>query len=115
MSHPSVPPEQRTMLTPTAAGDLAREPIPGMEVCDFCSETPVAWAYPCGLVVLGPNVTSDPWAACQECHDLIEAGDADQLARRAARNSDAPITLLPVFAELHRRFFAARQGEPRRV
>jgi hypothetical protein len=110
----SLPPEQRTMTTPVQGGHL-REPIPGMEVCDFCSETPVAWAYPCGLVEFGPTVTRDPWAACSTCYALIEANDRDGLARRARETADLPVEALPVMAGLHARFFAAVLGPPVRL
>jgi hypothetical protein len=43
----SLPPDQRTITTPVEDGVL-REPIPGMEVCDFCAATPVEFAFPCG-------------------------------------------------------------------
>jgi hypothetical protein len=110
----SLPPDQRTITTPVEDGVL-REPIPGMEVCDFCAATPVEFAYPCGPISLGPNVTSDAWAACTSCHAMIETNDRDQLAHRALVSGGLPPEALPLLTELHRRFFAARLGPPTRV
>jgi hypothetical protein len=49
-------------------------------ICDFCSgdpeEFPIRWSYPVGPmpVNLGGVITrsDDDWAACAECHALIE-------------------------------------------
>jgi hypothetical protein len=46
----SLPPEQRTITTQDVLGSKI-EAIPGMGVCDFCTDIPVTFRYPCGLVV----------------------------------------------------------------
>lgn len=55
-------------------------------ICDFCSQRkPLTWSYPCGEVDLrelkNPLMThsNDDWAACEECHALIEADDIEGL------------------------------------
>lgn len=114
----SLPPDQRTMLTPDVLGTKL-EPIPGMGVCDFCTEIPVRWAYPCGLVVvetpIGTHASSDPWGACDPCHELIEAGDQEGLVQRALANFDGPVPaeLAAMFHEVQAAFFAARLGDAR--
>src|SRR5688500_8897502 len=65
-------------------------------VCDFCRASPT-YEYPCddfvtevlGVRKDGSLVKADPpqgsagaWAACQSCHDFIEADDWDSLAER---------------------------------
>ena len=45
--------------------------------CDFCSAPAPIAAYPVRVGV--------PWAACEECALLIDAGEIQQLARRAMR------------------------------
>lgn len=56
--------------------------------CDFCSAAAPAWAYPAkdfvayvALPVVGESLGA--WAACEECHRLIEAGDREGLAVRS--------------------------------
>ena len=58
-------------------------------ICDFCSTQPVTWSYPARSFIAyvvggigGESVGS--WAACEICHLLIESGDTDALADRAA-------------------------------
>lgn len=66
-------------------------PSGGQEKCDFCSERPVQWQYPCRtfevpdppmvpLPIRGRSVGA--WAACQTCHDLIEDNNWRGMLRR---------------------------------
>lgn len=123
----SLPPDQRTMTTDDGTGTKI-EAIPGMAVCDFCAATPVAFAYPCGLVLiaseLGTHATSDPWSACLECHALIEADDRDALVQRALSNflveageqpAPAVEAITAMLAATQRSFFDARLGAARPV
>lgn len=86
-------------------------------ICDFCSEPHPAWGYPAkdfvgyevgGLV--GESVGG--WAACNACHDLIEAGDRAALARRtlAALPTPADEEVWDFVGDLHRKFFEHRCG-----
>lgn len=57
-------------------------------ICDFCSEPDVAWSYPARDFVgyesegiVGESVGA--WAACEECHRLIESGDRVGLTARS--------------------------------
>lgn len=119
----SLPPEQRTMVTQDVLGSKI-EAIPGMGVCDFCTTTPVAWSYPCGLVILetpvGTHVSNDPWGACTECHDLIEAGDRPGLAERSGtafllEHGELPPEIVTLLIEVQASFFAKRLGDPEPV
>ncbi len=91
--------------------------------CDFCSAPGPLWAYPAtdfiaylALPLVGESVGA--WAACDECHRLIEAGDREALAVRSLdelifRCPEAAIAA-PAFKEellqLHALFFANRAG-----
>jgi len=68
------------------------------ERCDFCNTKGEApWTY------VTPNLASSPeeatrlqvtwfvderWAACEECHDLIKAGNAEGLLKRSIETQD---------------------------
>ena len=94
-------------------------------VCDFCSAPDPTWKYParsfigyedCGIA--GESVGD--WAACEECHLLIAAGNRAGLTERSAetlialRSELAEIRkeLTAELAVLHERFFKNRTGEP---
>lgn len=103
-----------------------------MLVCDFCcSGETVAWSYPCpdfGMVVkVGEwdvlNTSHGGWAACQKCHELIEADKRDELVERNVEmfftNEGYDINRIPPHhivamrvpvKELHDAFFKNRQG-----
>ena len=76
-------------------------------ICDLCSSPNVKWKYPCPTFTSGistPDLASTSfgeWAACDECHALIERNDRVGLAVRSA---DALIAkhsaLLPHYADL---------------
>lgn len=55
--------------------------------CDFCSEPNIEWCYPTrDFTVPDIHYIPDPdFAACQICHDLIEADNWEGLAERAAQ------------------------------
>lgn len=74
-----------------------------MMQCDFCSSPDVKWAYkaePFAGMVLGVDrdgdimsrhfSSDDGWAACDACHQLIEAGDRDGLIDRCLYQSHNP-------------------------
>lgn len=96
----------------------------GPAICDFCSSPEVVLAYPCRNfsseihVPNAPGWSSDGWwAACANCAKLIEAGDRDGLARRAADTAPKPPgmdlkILIRLIRELHDNFWAHRQGPP---
>ena len=94
-------------------------------ICDFCSTPGPAWRYParnfvgyeaCGIV--GESVGE--WAACEECHRLIAAGDRAGLTERSVVSFIAfhreletiRCELASEVAKLHHRFFENRTGEP---
>ena len=57
-------------------------------ICDFCSGRSVVWRYPArsffAYVVASIGGESlDDWAACDECHNLIESGDSKGLKERS--------------------------------
>ena len=98
-------------------------------VCDFCSKEgrEEIWSYPCADFIYGIEIAGYPkgaskgeWAACQTCHELIEADDYDGLLRRAV---DAEIgkspelsqyrpMFLAMVGEIHKGFRANRTGAP---
>ena len=75
------------------------KPAPGEEACDFCFGRPVLWQYPCSSFV-GPTAENDKqvwiqesvgaWAACEICHQLIEANQRMDLAERSYNAANAP-------------------------
>lgn len=58
-------------------GDAVRAERVGEPRCDFCLTRPVRWTYPAAPmeVVGAPVITDsdDDFAACDACHELIEA------------------------------------------
>ncbi len=91
--------------------------------CDFCSEPEPAWSYPAATVrVVSNHVSDGDWAACDACHDLIEAKDFNALADRSliyyrGRYGDRPgaVELLATLRDIHVSFQQACLGQPRRV
>ena len=86
--------------------------------CDFCTEPHPTWGYPAKSFELDVGlpvglVSEGGWAACDVCHDLIEADKRDALLARAL---DKLVGQLPMdearelMATLHGRFFANRCG-----
>jgi hypothetical protein len=78
-------------LCATCEQEMHREVRP---ICDFCSGRPVVWTYPADTfraphgdtLLLEHQVlmrSIDDWAACDTCHDFIEAGQWEALAQWA--------------------------------
>ncbi len=90
--------------------------------CDFCSAPGPAWAYRVrdfdAYLAFPADESVGGWAACEECHGLIEAGDRDGLASRSLDEliSQCPEAAIEALAlkrelrELHDLFFASRLG-----
>jgi hypothetical protein len=103
------------------------KPEPGGEVCDFCFGRPVAWRYACESFV-GPTAEDGnrvwiqesvgAWAACDDCHALIENGQLMALAERSYNSANAPEgwdlikrrELIGQFRVLHDQFLSHRLG-----
>lgn len=97
-----------------------------MRLCDFCSQQPVCWSYPCQDFEFPEGIGSvGAWAACAECARLIDTDQREALAQRAVHVADrnlifgwtgpTPIPEEAVIArmrDVHARFFAHRHGEP---
>lgn len=98
-------------------------------VCDFCSGTPVEFAYPAqdfsrNYTLGDANVQANShgaWAACAECHKLVQASDRDALAERSVASFPIPASKIPpeIRAQLKTEiramqdtFWAAREGAP---
>src|SRR2546426_5338280 len=94
------------------------------QICDFCSNAKVVWRYPARTFVayIVENVAGESvgdWAACEECHRLIEAGDGAGLAERSLEaliQKQPEIAavrgaLAEQMAALHVMFFENRTGE----
>jgi hypothetical protein len=91
-------------------------------ICDFCSDVRVAWAYPCesftSIIVapggVGVQANHNGWAACNTCHELIEADRREQLVERSLQGFDIEPALMDVMkanlANLHDEFFQNRLG-----
>jgi hypothetical protein len=93
--------------------------------CDFCSVPGPVWRYPARSFVAycAPNLAGESvgdWAACDQCHVLIESDDRIGLAQRSLDElilkhpeaSAAAAALHEDLAELHQQFFAHRSGKP---
>ena len=91
--------------------------------CDFCSAPNPTWRYPArsfiGYIACGiAGESVGDWAACGECHRLIESGDRTLLTARSVATF---LIIQPELAEiedelavelgtLHSRFFENRLG-----
>jgi hypothetical protein len=94
--------------------------MPEWPICDLCSEPSVRWSYPArDFIDVGaaPFISESVggWAACEECHRLIEAGDRAALLKRSVTNFVAlygvlPRTLADDIRRIHEQFFAHRCG-----
>ena len=96
-------------------------------VCDFCSKTPVKWSYDCPdfeawagrneedkITIRG--MSRGGWAACDVCHDFIEADDYESLLQRSVdvvmTDSNVPRELNEeVLRAIHQDFKDRRRGE----
>jgi hypothetical protein len=100
----------------------------GDEVCDFCLKPHPTWSYPAApMEIVGHHAMSgsdDEWAACDECHALIEAHNLGGLVERVVamqpvhRPADDVIYYPPVPVARRKarqnllRFMDARTGPP---
>lgn len=51
-------------------------------ICDFCLAPDPTWEFPANPTLIPDgrfDASPDDWAACDECRELIEAGDFDAL------------------------------------
>jgi heterodisulfide reductase subunit C len=91
--------------------------------CDFCSAPCPTWRYPARSFIAyrASNLAGESvgdWAACDACHELIEADDRQHLAERSLNElilkhpeaRAAAEILLQDLAQLHRQFFEHRHG-----
>ena len=98
--------------------------------CDFCHSTTVKWDYPTDdfMQELKNNTPTvewnsiGDWAACNTCHDMIEADAREMLATRACKSFIEEYGPSPNDAEMYRKirilhdeFFAMRSGPPKEV
>jgi hypothetical protein len=93
-------------------------------LCDFCSLSAPAWRYPAASFrdTFGGWSVED-WLACEECHQMIMAGDRNGLARRSLCASGVLMAVgflgravaLEYCRDLHDRFWRARRGTPYRT
>ena len=115
-------------------GVLSYEQLVVQVVCDFCSraqeEGEVFWTYPCANFIYPVSPPTDVpsggsmggWAACDACHELIEALDLDTLARRSVdadlhrhpHMNDRRQELLSATTRMQLAFMRHRIGEPRK-
>lgn len=86
--------------------------------CDFCTEPHPTWGYPAKDFALETGlpigILSDGWwAACDTCHDLIEADNRTALLTRALDKLVGQVPMeyaRPMMTDLHGKFFAHRCG-----
>lgn len=90
--------------------------------CDFCFATEPEWRYPCkSFDIPGTHEygSYEDWAACDACHDVIEANDRAALVERAMqgpsarkmKNNTVSVILRQSLHALYKEFFANRNGE----
>lgn len=99
-------------------------------VCDFCMSPAITWAYPCESFSMGIATEQRKetlnswggWAACDVCHDLIEAGEDKEreLADRSANQNNRMLSeglteaefemLSAMLFTMHEQFRAGRKG-----
>lgn len=87
-------------------------------ICDFCGAPEPKWAFPASRFKLAVGFSEGGWAACEECRQLVDAGDREGLVRRAlatqCSNEKHLKTLKALEAHLrdvHERFFKHRLGD----
>jgi len=99
-------------------------------ICDFCSATDVKWRYEVESFMVkddpiaamgGPaNRSVADWAACDECHELIENEEYSKLTLRSVESSPgwketAPAIkrrILEMLGGMHLQFIKGRLGPP---
>ena len=85
-----MPMEAHEFGLPFAQEGLDVEVRSGEPICDFCSAPEVAWSYDArDFGVVEPDVgwgSRGGWAACEPCHNFIEANDKKGLRERSVEN-----------------------------
>lgn len=89
--------------------------VPGMEVCDFCSQKPVVWSYHVFPipVTLGPAATNDDWAACARCKELVDNDQRQSLLDRSisfVATGSGKSGLRQALGHVHGQFFDVKNG-----
>ena len=79
--------------------------------CDFCHAENPTWSYPCKSFSIPLIDSIDEWAACDQCHRWIEAGERDKI-EQAALFPFQPVhpALTHYMRQLHDGFFKNRTG-----
>lgn len=138
--HPKEPVGHEAVPVPVIETDQ-----PATLVCDFCTTPNPTWLYPCVLLnQAGPDgeaITSEmiavrgdeaqvisfrednpDWYACQDCHDLIEAGEQVKLAIRSIElyREGKPLAaheqyIVNLVTQAHSRFWQTRNGPAQAV
>jgi len=105
------------------------------DTCDFCGSPFVRWSYPSADVSLWESsgmisTSSNGFAACEDCHCLVEVGDKPGLIRRGLRtmlqidkrkeaggyvSTDEIEAAGAMLTDVQRRFFEMRLGQARKV
>lgn len=86
-------------------------------VCDFCTSRFPRWTYPAESFLIDTigsteHVSSGGWAACQQCHDDIEADAWDTIIARWAAGRLVSAQRRAIVRRLHQSFAAHRRGPP---
>ena len=87
--------------------------LPGQEVCDFCSDPNVHWSIVCQAFEIPEFFfgSSDDWAACDTCAELIRNDKWLELTRRSITTMDGvDPRMLPFLKKMHG-LFRLRHGE----
>lgn len=90
--------------------------------CDFCSAPFPAWVHPSADFIMAEGWASadGAWAACDTCHELIEAEDRRALAERAFRTVPGGVPraarneVRTKIQRMHQGFWKGRNGVPYR-
>lgn len=120
--------QARAKIVPDPDGNFSflRQPLPGDEVCDFCSTVPVMWTYPARDIhysdLPGGGGSKGGWAACTKCHELIKKKEWSALTERSVESFSevkameaagmTKVQIRSAFRRMHSRFQAARTGPP---
>jgi hypothetical protein len=112
-----------------ACGHIGKDQIAVTVVCDFCSVNADSkvWSYPTPdflytlqMPEFGLHASKGDWAACEECHALIEADDRVGLATRTVlmdierepESAELAVKMGGIYLSVQGDFFSHRQGEP---
>lgn len=84
-------------------------------ICDFCSSPNPTWDYE-----NYPTKNDDGgWAACDECHRLIQANDREALLRRSVQRAPVRHTMPDGIARsiriVHATFWNNRKEDPKPI